>query len=92
MSSSINSTAEAKSKWVYASLTVVDGLRRLKPSHVASDRLIFAEPPHLTSSNIQIILTNGDEEQQQDAQVLPHDTDATRIPIRLVAATAKNEA
>src|SRR5260370_35772302 len=62
--------------WVYASLTVIDGPRRLKPTHVASDRLHFTEPPRLTSPTIQIILRNGDEEQRHDAMALPHEPDA----------------
>jgi hypothetical protein len=72
--------------WVYASLTVVDGVRRLKPSHVASDRVHFTEPPRLTSSTIQVILRNGDEEERYAATVLPHEPDAVRIPIRLMTA------
>lgn len=69
---------------VYASLIVVDGDRRLKPAQVASDRLLFTEPPHLTSTSIEVILVNGDEMQRHMAVVLPHDADATRIPIRLL--------
>jgi len=70
--------------WEYASLTVTDGPRRLKPTHVASDRVHFTEPPRLISSTIEIILRNGDEEPRHDAMVLPHEPGARRIPIRLV--------
>jgi hypothetical protein len=45
----------------------------------------FAEPPHLTSSQVEIILVNGDAQQRHMAIVLPHDANATRIPIRLIA-------
>lgn len=71
-------------KWVYASLTVRDGNRKLKPSHVAFDRLRFDQPPHLTSRQVEIILVNGSEEQRHLATVLPHDAEATRIPIELL--------
>jgi hypothetical protein len=70
--------------WVYASLIVVDGERRLKPSHVGPDDVRFPTPPRLTSEKIEIILTNGDEEQRNYAIVLPHDPDATQIPIELL--------
>ena len=73
----------ASEQSVYAALTVVDGTRRLKPCEVSFDRLHFRQPPHLTSAQVEIILTNGDEEQRHMAVVLPHDPDATRIPIRL---------
>jgi hypothetical protein len=69
---------------VYASLTVRDGDRTLKPTQVAFDGVYFAEPPHLTSEQIEIVLVNGDEEQRHLARVLPHDPTATRIPIRLL--------
>ena len=52
---------------------------------LAVDRLRFAEPPHLTGSEIEIVLTNGLAEQRHTATVLPHDPNATLIPIRLVA-------
>jgi hypothetical protein len=70
--------------WLYASLAVLDGPRRIKPAQVGPDLLLFDEPPHLTSSRVEIILTNGDEEQRHFATVLPHDEDAKRIPIRLM--------
>ena len=70
--------------WTYATLTVLDGQRRLKPTHAAFDRLIFAAPPRLACPQVEIVLTNGDALQRHRAQVLPHDPAATRIPIRLV--------
>jgi hypothetical protein len=72
-------------KWIYADLTVFDGPRKLKPTHAAFDRLRFAQPPRLSGEQIEIILINGDAEQRHRAAVLPHDPDATRIPIRLLA-------
>ncbi|HWE95935.1 MAG TPA: hypothetical protein VG269_18375 [Tepidisphaeraceae bacterium] len=75
--------------WVYASLTVWDGQRKLKPTHVGYDRLRFAEPPRLTSEQVELVIVNGDEESRQMAIVLPHDPDATRIPIRLVAGSLR---
>jgi hypothetical protein len=71
--------------WVYASITVRDGRRRLKPAQVAYDRLIFSTPPRLISERVEIILVNGDAEQRHTARVLPHDADATRVPIRLLS-------
>ena len=84
MQSTLSPSRSGKSNWVYATVTVVDGSRRLKPREVSFDRLRFSEPPRLTSSQVEIILTNGDAEQRQMAAVLPHDADDTRIPIRLL--------
>jgi hypothetical protein len=74
----------ATQRWTYASLTVLDGTRPLKPSHVGPDRLQFTEPPRLTSETVEVILRNGDEEQRHTAIVLPHDAAAMRIPINLL--------
>lgn len=73
-------------QWVYASLTVIDGERRIKPAQVASDRLLFSKPPRLASETVEIIVTNGDQEHRHTAVVLPHDPEATRIPIRLLSS------
>lgn len=73
--------------WTYATLTVIDGTRQIKPCEVSFDRLHFRQPPRLTSTQIEIILRNGDEEQRQLAIVLPHDAGATRIPIELLPPT-----
>ncbi len=82
---SLNEPTPANTKrWVYASLTILDGQRRIKPAQVSPDHLLFTKPPHLVSDLIEIILTNGDEEQRSHAIILPHDPDATRIPIRLL--------
>ena len=83
MQRSLNVPTARQPGWTYAALTVLDGPRRLKPTHAAFDRLYFADPPRLTSTEIQIILTNGDAEQRHRATVLPHEPHATRIPIRL---------
>jgi hypothetical protein len=84
MQPTLTARRSAEPNWVYATLTVVDGGRQLKPAEVAFDRLHFREPPHLTSAQVEIILVNGDEEQRHMAVVLPHDANATRILIRLV--------
>jgi len=84
MQPSLATPQSGKQSWTYVTLAVIDGSRRLKPCEVSCDRLWFAEPPHLTSSQIEIILTNGDVEQRQMATVLPHDANDTQIPIRLV--------
>ena len=83
MQPSLNAPHPRPAGWTYASLLVIDGTRQLKPSQAAFDRLLFDQPPRLTSRHIQIILTNGDQEQRHTAIVLPHDPDATRIPIQL---------
>jgi hypothetical protein len=83
MASSVNSVRSGKQSWTYATLTVLDGSRQLKPCEVAFDRMHFAAPPRLTSNQVEIVLVNGDEEQRHFATVLPHDANATRIPIRL---------
>jgi hypothetical protein len=80
----VNTSSPKATGWVYASLTVWDGQRKLKPTQVGFDRLRFAEPPRLTCDQVELVIVNGDETQRQKAVVLPHDPDATRIPIRLV--------
>jgi hypothetical protein len=92
MQPSLDTPRPPKRNWTYASLTVIDGSRELKPAQVAFDRLLFREPPHLTSSQVEIILTNGDAEQRTLATVLPHDPEATRIPIRLCAPATTSSA
>jgi hypothetical protein len=74
----------SENKWVYATLTVFDGPRKLKPTQVSTDWVRFDQPPHLESKQIEIILMNGDAEHRQMAAVLPHDANATLIPIRLI--------
>jgi hypothetical protein len=85
---SIDIPGQRAGGWTYAALTVIDGDRRLAPTHVAFDRLHFDEPPRITSTRIEIILVNGADERRSFAEVLPHDGGATRIPIRLVPRTA----
>lgn len=76
-------TSPTPGNWTYASLTVLDGSRRLKPAQVGPDAVVFRDPPHLTSARVEIVVRNGDEEQRHFADVLPHAPEATRIPIRL---------
>ena len=82
---SLDKSADAK-KWIYASLTVVDGQRHLKPTHVSFDRIYFAQPPRLNCRDVEIIVVNGDEVQKRVAHILPHAPDATHIPIELAQA------
>jgi hypothetical protein len=84
MDPALKPAQSAQSTWTYASLTVCDAGRQLKPSHAAFDRLRFVDPPHLISARVEIIIANGDQVQRHTAIVLPHDPDATRIPIQLV--------
>jgi hypothetical protein len=85
MQDSTSTLRPVKQSWVYVKLTVVDGIRQLKPCGVGPDEINFNNPPHLTSSQVEIILVNGDEEDRHIAAVLPHDADATRIPIKLIS-------
>ena len=85
MRPSLNPEQADLQKWTYAELTVLDGPRKLKPTHAAFDRLLFAQPPHLIGDEIEVILTNDKVEQRHKAAVLPHAPDATRIPIRLLS-------
>ena len=87
MSSTTSLSHVIERRSIHAALTVIDGQRRLKPSQVSFDQPLFADPPHLTSSQVEIILIDGDAEQRHIAAVLPHDADATRIPIQLVPST-----
>jgi len=80
----VNAPQSPKTTWVYASLSVRDGQRMLKPCQISSDWLLFSEPPRLSSGEVEIILVNGDEEQRGMAAVLQHDPDATEITIRLL--------
>ena len=84
MQTPLNVSQPQSRNWVYAELTVMDGPRRLNPTQVAFDRLYFAEPPRLTSNQVEVIVTNGNSEQRHWATVLPHEADATRIPIELL--------
>jgi hypothetical protein len=75
--------AERKSsQWVYAAITLRDSERILYPTHVSHDRVIFAAPPKLKTTRVEIVIANGSDEFRSLADVLPHDQDATEIPIR----------
>jgi hypothetical protein len=85
MQDSTSTLRPVQQSWTYVKLTVVDGSRQLKPCEISFDEINFNNPPYLTSDQVEIIITNGDEEDRHIAAVLPHDADATRIPIRLVS-------
>ena len=84
LSDNRNQPQSATGHWTYARLAVIDGDRTLKPSSVCFDFITFPCPPRLASTQVEIILTNGNDEQRATAAVLPHDPDDTRIPIRLL--------
>jgi hypothetical protein len=86
MEPSVKTALPARHSWVYVSLTVRDGERQLKPTHVSFDHVRFNTPPRLISSQVEIIIVNGDDEQRHLANVLPHDPDATLIPIAVIPA------
>ena len=78
--------AEPKSsQWVYTTIAVHDGDRILQPTHVSFDRVIFNTPPKLTTTRVEILITNGSDEFRSIVDVLPHDPEATEIPIHSVA-------
>lgn len=77
-------TRTSRQGWVYASLAVVDGTRQLKPAQIGPDHLLFREPPRLTSERVEIVVTNGDRQHRRLATVLPHDPEATEVPIQLL--------
>jgi hypothetical protein len=85
MQHSMSTLRPVQQSWTYVKLTVVDGTRQIKPCSVSFDEINFNNPPHLISSQVEIILVNGDEEDRHIAEVLPHDADATQIPIRLIS-------
>jgi hypothetical protein len=84
-----NSTAAPAPQWNYVDVQVMDGQRALRPTHVAFDRLIFAEPPNLSSQQIEIVVTNNGQSHMSRALVLPHESSSTRIPIRLIEIEQK---
>lgn len=69
--------------WIYTDLAVISEQRTLKPTHLASDFLIFASPPSLQAGPIEIILSEGTDVRRWTATVLPHESGATRIPVVL---------
>ena len=71
-------------KWVYATLRVHDGDRILKPCEVGFDRICFNEPPKLANTRVEVVIRNGDTGQRSTVIVLPHDANATEIPIQLI--------
>jgi hypothetical protein len=83
MPPSLSTSHASRTNWIYVSIRVRDGERELKPAQIAFDRILFDSPPRLISSRVQVIIRNGDVEQRSMAIVLPHDPEATRIPIRL---------
>lgn len=75
--------AEQKSsQWLYTTITLHDGQRVLHPTHVSFDRVIFSTPPRLQATRVEIVIANGPDEFRSTADVLPHDPNATEIPIR----------
>jgi hypothetical protein len=73
---------QQSSQWVYTTIALHDGDRILWPTHVSSDRVIFQTPPALNSTKVEIVITNGTDEFRSTVDVLPHDRNATEIPIR----------
>lgn len=67
---------------LYTTIALHDGQRTLHPTHVSFDRVVFSTPPRLTTSRVEIVIANGPDEFRSIVEVLPHDPDATEIPIR----------
>jgi hypothetical protein len=78
-----NSQKLSGRSYLYARLCIIDGPRRLRPCQVGPEFVAFDEPPHLQSARVEIVLTNGDQEQRHWATVLAHDPEATQIPVKL---------
>lgn len=68
--------------WNYVEVSVQDGPRHLRPTHVSHDYLIFTEPPQLTSNEIDITISDNAGSDTSRVRVLPHDPSATQIPIQ----------
>jgi len=81
-----NPAAANSKKWNYVEVEVRDDKRSLRPTHVCSTDLIFKTPPAIASKHIEIIVTNNGQPHSRWAVVLPHDPDATQIPIQLIDA------
>jgi hypothetical protein len=87
-----NTPSPTSERWNYVDVQVKDGQRVLRPTHVAFDRLIFAQPPNLSSRSVEIIVTNNGQSHSSRVQILPHDASATRIPIQIIDAEQKSPA
>lgn len=86
MDSSIDIAPLPPQKWTYVSVTVLDGQRKLKPTHVRFDRLYFNEPPKINGTKVEIIVINGGVRSHQVATVLPHNPEGAEVPIQLLSA------
>jgi hypothetical protein len=84
-----NPTKASATQWNYVEIQVIDGQRVLRPTHIAFDRLIFAEPPNLISQQVEIIITNNGQSHSSQALILPHELSATYIPIELINTEQK---
>ena len=60
MHTSTDSAVKPSQRYTYVSLLVIDGERKLKPASVSLDLLEFRTPPQLLSSEVEIVVTNGD--------------------------------
>lgn len=79
-----SSTPRTESRgWIYTDLTVISEQGTLKPTHLASDYLIFSSPPHLEVGPIEIVMTEGTDVRRWTATVLPHEPDSLRVPMKL---------
>jgi len=78
--------------WTYAEIFVYDGDRTLRPTHVCHNELMFRDAPHLVSAEIRVCVNNGDRQTTRIARVLPHDPQATHIPIQLIQNERKSPA
>jgi hypothetical protein len=71
-------------QWVYTSISLHDAERILQPTQVSFDRVLFRTPPQLSSTRVEIVISNGQDEFRSFVDVLPHQQNATEIPIRSV--------
>jgi hypothetical protein len=81
-------TEQKSSQWVYTTIRLHDGQRVLYPTHVSSDRIIFHAPPKLAATQVEVTIRSGDHEVRSWVEVLPHDANATEIPVRIITTPA----
>lgn len=53
-----------------------------RPGQIAHDRMLFAEPPRLATGLAELTLWVDDAKQQWTVEILPHDIESCRVPMR----------
>jgi hypothetical protein len=63
----------------------IDG-RVLFPSHTAADYLVFRQAQAVRPGEARLVISIDGVERITNIEILPHDSPASRIPIRIVAS------